>query len=64
MLAGSCSGCGEAATGADVRFFLKQWCAMPDQHQALTDAAAEAIGMAVVADGSGNKIAVALVTDD
>ena len=64
MLAGSCSGCGEAATGADVRFFLKQWREMPDQRQALTDAAAEAIGMAVVADGSGSKIAVALVAGD
>jgi len=64
MLAGSCSGCGEAATGADVRFFLKQWREMPDQRQALTDAAAEAIGMAVVADGSGTKIAVALVAGD
>ncbi len=64
MLAGSCSGCGEAATGADVRFFLEQWREMPDQHQALTDAAAEALGMAVVADGSGNKIAVALIAGD
>ena len=64
MLAGSCSSCGETATGADVRFFLKQWREMPDQHQALIDTEAEAIGMAVVADGSGNKIAVALVAGD
>lgn len=64
MLAGSCSGCGEAATGADVRFFLEEWRLIPGQHQALIDRAAEAIGMAVVADGSGNKIAVALVASD
>ena len=64
MLAGGCSGCGETATGADVRFFVNQWRESPDQHQALTDAAAEAIGMAVVADGSGNKIAVALIAGD
>jgi uncharacterized protein YkwD len=64
MLAGGCSGCGETATAADVRFFMRQWRESPDQRQALADEGAEAIGMAVVANGRGSKVAVALLAGD
>jgi uncharacterized protein YkwD len=64
MLAGGCSGCGETATAADVRFFVRQWRESPDPRQALADEGAEAIGMAVIANGRGSKIGVALLAGD
>ena len=61
VLAGVCGACGVAATRADVRFFLHEWLASPAYRDILRDAGLSSIGLIIRPDGSGRKVAVAVL---
>ena len=61
VLAAGCGGCGSRPTAADVRSFVKQWQDNPQYRRRLLAPAAEAFGFALQAEGSGRKVAVAIV---
>ncbi|MDQ0326553.1 uncharacterized protein YkwD [Rhodopseudomonas julia] len=64
VVAGSCSGCGAEATDADVRFFIGQWLKNDDYREMLLNNALTGIGLVIVADGEGKKIAVAILAGE
>ena len=61
MMVGSCGGCGVQPTDADVRFFVSDWFKNPRYRSVLMDPALTAIGLGIVADQRGRKIAGALL---
>lgn len=61
MLAASCSGCGERPTAADLRYFVEQWLASPDNRRRLLDAAMTHLGVVVESNGEGLKVGVAVI---
>ena len=60
-ISGSCGGCGVAGSGADVRDFIHRWLDQPQYRDMLLNPRFEGLGFALVADGEGRKIALALV---
>ena len=58
---GSCGGCGTRPTDSDVRFFFNQWWAEPSYRAVLLDPGYDRIGLTIRADGSGRKLAVAVM---
>jgi uncharacterized protein YkwD len=58
-LADACGGCGTDPTAADLRFFIDQW--LGERSDALLDPAFTHMGLALEADGSGRKLAVAVL---
>lgn len=64
MLAGSCGGCGTEPTESDVRYFVDRWQADDRYRDTLTNPGLDRIGMTIVADGQGAKIAVAVLAGD
>ena len=62
-LAGACGGCGREPTAADVRAFVGDWLDEPAYREALTDEHASHVGFSLIANGSGRKIALALMGD-
>jgi uncharacterized protein YkwD len=61
MLAGSCGGCGDRATDADVRFFLGRWQGNARYRAILLDPRLIRLGMTIATNGQGRKIAVAVL---
>lgn len=61
MLMGACGGCGTTVSEGDIRAFIERWAKSAQNRQMLTDPSLAALGMAVAADGSGGKIAVAVL---
>lgn len=64
MLFGSCGGCGTEVTSADVTAFVERWKKNRQYRAILADQTLGAAGLAVVADGDGGKIAVAILAGD
>jgi uncharacterized protein YkwD len=61
LLSGSCGGCGALATSADIGNFIEGWRADPRTGGVLTGAEATHIGFSMAVDGSGRKLAVAIL---
>jgi uncharacterized protein YkwD len=61
VLAAACGGCGTRATAADLRYFVAQWLDNSRHREILLGMHASDLGVAVLADGAGRKIAVAVV---
>lgn len=61
LLAGQCGGCGAKPTAADVRFFVRQWNKNDRYREILSDGSLSHLGLVVVADGSGSKMAIAIL---
>lgn len=60
-LAGVCGGCGTVPTAADLRYFTDRWMKSEEYRDALLARDASHLGFAMRADGSGRKVAVALI---
>ena len=60
-LAGSCTGCGERPSEADLVFFRDQWLDEPRYRSMLLDPSFSGLGFALRADGAGGKSAVAVL---
>lgn len=61
LVAGQCGGCGADPTAADVRRFIDQWLNNAQYRETLTKAAFSHLAFTLAADGSGRKVAVALL---
>jgi len=57
----ACGGCGVAPTDADVEFFQGQWIESPRNRAQLIEGDYSHFGFAMVADGKGQKLAMAVV---
>ena len=57
----ACGGCGVAPTDADVAFFQGQWIESPRNRAQLIEGDFSHFGFAMVADGKGQKLAMAVV---
>lgn len=64
MLVGTCGGCGERPTAADVRFFVNQWRDNPQYRSKLLNPKASHLGVLVKSNGEGLKVAIALLGQD
>lgn len=60
-VAGECGGCGEVVTNGDVESFLGQWLGNPQYREHLLQPGPLSLGFAAAADGTGRKVAIALV---
>ena len=60
-VAGSCTGCGERPSEADLRFFRDQWLGEPRYRSMLLDPALSRLGFALRADGKGGKSVIAVL---
>lgn len=63
VVAGGCDGCGSEPTAADVDFFHRQWLDDPEYERVLTSRSFTHVGLAVLADGQGRKVALAVLGD-
>ena len=61
VLAGACGGCGAAANPADIAFFQDQWLGNAQYRRTILDPAFTHLGFALQADGSGRKVAAAML---
>lgn len=61
LVAGRCGGCGTRPTDTDVRFFVERWLGDPQYRNRLVDPAYTHAGMALAADGDGQKAGVAML---
>lgn len=61
VVAGRCGGCGVAATAEDVDRFVDQWLESGRYRDTLTDRRFTHLAFAVAADGSGRKVAIAIL---
>jgi uncharacterized protein YkwD len=61
VLASDCGGCGAVATAADVRYFAQQWLDDPSYKKDLLDARVTHVGFAIVTNGEGMKVALAVL---
>lgn len=64
MLIGTCGGCGERPTAADVRFFVNQWRDNPQYRNKLMDPKTTHLGVIVKSNGEGLKVAIAVLGQD
>lgn len=60
-VAGACGGCGAEPTAADVRAFVAQWLDDAQHRRSLTDSRFSHLGFALVANGAGKKVALAVL---
>lgn len=60
-LAAACGGCGTAPTAADLRFFVGQWLDGGNSRRTLLDERFGALGLALVTDGKGKKVALVVL---
>lgn len=60
VLSGACGGCGHEATAQDVNDFVDQWLNNPQYGSILLDGAVTDIGFAMLVDGDGRKVAIAV----
>lgn len=63
VVAGGCDGCGDEPTAADVDFFHRQWLDDPEYQRVLMSRSFTHVGLAVLADGEGRKVALAVLGD-
>lgn len=61
VISGSCGGCGVEPTDADVRYFIAHWFDDPRHGDMLVDPDLDRLGFALLADGEGRKIGLALL---
>jgi uncharacterized protein YkwD len=61
LILGACGGCGAEAAAADLRFFRDRWLGLPRYGRTLLEPAFTHLGFAMLADGRGRKVLVALL---
>lgn len=61
ILAGQCGGCGAEVTAEDVQRFVDQWMGNASYAEMLTSPRFDRLAFAVTADGTGRKVAVAVL---
>lgn len=64
ILAGQCGGCGAEVTAEDVERFVDQWMGNASYAEMLTSARFGRLAFALAADGTGRKVAVAVLLGD
>jgi uncharacterized protein YkwD len=60
VMAAACGGCGKVPTAADIRHFADQWVNNPQHHETLLGQAISHLGFAMLANGEGRKVAIAI----
>jgi uncharacterized protein YkwD len=61
LILGACGGCGAKPVAADLRYFRDRWLSLPEYGRTLLDPAFTHLGFAILADGRGRKVLVALL---